>query len=238
MSEIISSTSPDKALTLGCEITDFYPPNISVTWLKLREGEQDDGEEEVIEGGELWGPIQTHPKLCRATASLKRNATNQQNKERGGGIKCRVEHCSLEEPIERHWRNVGIGMNLHKKSSTIYNLQKDIHLYLYFFIYVCILLVAPSIPSSISVCWSSEGVGVFSLLLKGGHPKVKLLWAAGGATLSPLVSNETEEMGDDGRRELRSVCALERSTSLLSQTNEQLERQKNGDAISTCYSYN
>ncbi|XP_026207700.1 uncharacterized protein si:ch211-180a12.2 isoform X2 [Anabas testudineus] len=199
VSEIISSTSPDKALTLGCEITDFYPPNISVTWLKLREGEQDDGEEEVIEGGELWGPIQTHPKLCRATASLKRNATNQQNKERGGGIKCRVEHCSLEEPIERHWRNVGI--------------------------------VAPSIPSSISVCWSSEGVGVFSLLLKGGHPKVKLLWAAGGATLSPLVSNETEEMGDDGRRELRSVCALERSTSLLSQTNEQLERQKNGDAI-------
>lgn len=74
---------------------------------------------------------------------------------------------------------------------------------------------------------------MFSLLLKGGHPKVKLLWAAGGHTLSPLVSSETEEMGDDGQRELKSVCALERSTSLLSQANNPVEKQKNGDAIST-----
>lgn len=76
---------------------------------------------------------------------------------------------------------------------------------------------------------------MFSLLLKGGHPKVKLLWAAGGPTLSPVVSNETEEIGDDGQRELKSVCALERSTSLPSQTNKQLDRQKNGHAISTCH---
>ncbi|XP_071319048.1 uncharacterized protein [Trachinotus anak] len=202
VSEIVGSTSsPDQTLTLGCEITDFYPPNISVTWLKLREGEQDDREEEVIEGGEMWGPVQTHPRMYRATANLKRRATNQEKKERRGGIICRVEHCSLHEPIERHWRNADI--------------------------------VAPSIPPSLSVCWSSEGVGVFSLLLKGGHPKVKLLWAAGGPTLSPLVSSETEEIGDDGQRELKSVCALERSTSPPSQTNKELERQKNGHAIKT-----
>ncbi|KAE8284268.1 hypothetical protein D5F01_LYC17599 [Larimichthys crocea] len=202
VSEIVSSTSsPDQTLTLGCEITDFHPPNISVTWLKLREGEQDDREEEVIEGGEMWGPIRTEPRLYRATATLKRRTTNQEKKERGGGIICRVEHCSLLEPIERHWRNVDI--------------------------------VAPSIPQSISVCWSSEGVGVFSLLLKGGHPKVNLIWAAGGQTLSPLVSDETEEIGDDGQRELKSVCALEKSTSLSSQTSKQLERQKNGHAIKT-----
>ncbi|KAM6897993.1 uncharacterized protein PEZ65_020096 [Lycodopsis pacificus] len=164
------------------ETRDFYPPNITVTWLRLREGEQDDREEEVMEGEEMWGPVQTHPRLFRATATLKRKATNQEKRERGGGIICRVEHCSLQEPVEKHWRNVDI--------------------------------VAPSIPPSLSVCWSSEGVGVFSLLLKGGHPKVKLLWAAGGPTLSPLVSNETEEIGDDGQRELKSVCALERSTSL------------------------
>ncbi|XP_037610758.1 uncharacterized protein si:ch211-180a12.2 isoform X1 [Sebastes umbrosus] len=203
VSEIVSSTSsPEQTLILGCEITDFYPPNVSVTWLKLREGERDDREEEVIEGGEMWGPVQTHSRLYRATATLKRRVTNQEKKERGGGgIICRVEHCSLQEPIEKHWRNVDI--------------------------------VAPSIPPSISVCWSSEGVGVFSLLLKGGHPKVKLLWAAGGPTLSPLVSNETEEIGDDGQRELKSVCALERSTGLPSQTNKQLERRKNGHAIKT-----
>ncbi|KAM6964635.1 uncharacterized protein LKV04_020382 isoform 1-T1 [Tautogolabrus adspersus] len=202
VSEIIRSTStPDQPFMLGCEITDFYPPNISVTWLRLRQGERDDREDEVIEGGEMWGPMQTHPRLYRATASLKRRATNEGKEERGGGITCRVEHCSLTEPIERHWRNVDI--------------------------------VAPSIPPSISVCWSSEGVGVFSLLLKGGHPKVKLVWAAGGATLSPLVSNETEEIGDDGQREMKSLCALERSTSLPSPTNKQLERRKNGHAIKT-----
>ncbi|XP_029311591.1 uncharacterized protein LOC115024283 isoform X2 [Cottoperca gobio] len=202
VSEIVgSSPSQEQTLTLGCEITDFYPPNVSVTWLKLREGERDDREEEVVEGGEMWGPVQTHPRLYRATATLKRRATNQEKKERGGGIICRVEHCSLHEPIEKHWRNVDI--------------------------------VAPSIPTSISVCWSSEGVGVFSVLMKGGHPKVKLLWAAGGPTLSPLVSNETEEIGDDGQRELKSVCALERSTSMAIQTNKQPERRKNGHAIKT-----
>ncbi|XP_068438601.1 uncharacterized protein si:ch211-180a12.2 isoform X2 [Clinocottus analis] len=202
VSELVGSrSSPGQTLSLGCEITDFYPANITVTWLRLREGEQDDSEEEVIDGGEMWGPVNTHPRLYRATATLERKATTQEKKERGGGIICRVAHCSLKEPIEKHWRNVDI--------------------------------VAPSIPPSISVCWSSEGVGVFSLLLKGGHPKVKLLWAAGGATLSPLVSNETEEIGDDGQRELKSVCALERSTSLPSQTNKQLERRKNGHAIKT-----
>ncbi|XP_041671603.1 uncharacterized protein si:ch211-180a12.2 isoform X2 [Cheilinus undulatus] len=202
VSDIIRSIStPDQPFTLGCEITDFYPPNVSVTWLKLREGERDDREDEVIEGGEMWGPVQTQPRLYRATATLRRRATNEEKKERGGGIICRVEHCSLTEPIERYWRNVDI--------------------------------VAPSIPSSISVCWSSEGVGVFSLLLKGGHPKAKLVWAAGGAALSPLVSNETEEIGDDGQREMKSLCALERSTSMPSPTSKQPERQKNGHAIKT-----
>ncbi|XP_072228972.1 uncharacterized protein [Leuresthes tenuis] len=202
VAEIVSSTnSSDHTSTLGCAITDFYPPNISVTWLKLRGGEEDDREEEVIEGGEVWGPIQTDPRLFRMTATLKRRTTHQEIKDRRGGIICRVEHCSLNQPIERQWRNGD--------------------------------MVAPSIPPSISVCWSSEGVGVFSLLLKGGHPKVKLLWAAGGPTLSPLVSSETEEIGDDGQRELKSVCALERSTSLPTPTSKQPERQKNRRAIKT-----
>ncbi|XP_032358285.1 uncharacterized protein si:ch211-180a12.2 isoform X2 [Etheostoma spectabile] len=110
VSEIIGSTSsPEKTLILGCEITDFYPPNVSVTWLKLRGGEQDDREEEVIVGGEMWGPIQTQSRLYRATATLRRRPTNQEKKERGGGIICRVEHCSLLEPIEKHWRNVDVG---------------------------------------------------------------------------------------------------------------------------------
>ncbi|KAM9717050.1 uncharacterized protein ACNS7B_022792 isoform 1-T1 [Menidia menidia] len=201
VAEIVCSTSPsDPTSTLGCEITDFYPPNISVTWLRLNEGEEDDREEEVIEGGELWGPIQTQPRLFRATATLKRK-TQMERKGRRGGIVCRVEHCSLSQPLEKQWRNAD--------------------------------MVAPSIPPSISVCWSSEGVGVFSLVLKGGHPRVKLLWAAGSSTLSPLVSSETEEIGDDGQRELKSVCALEKSTSLQPATFKQPEKQKNRLAIKT-----
>lgn len=49
----------------------------------------------------------------------------------------------------------------------------------------------------------------------------------------PLVSNETEEVGDDGRREMKSVCAMEMSTSLPSQINEPLKKRTNGYAIST-----
>lgn len=93
--------------------------------------------------------------------------------------------------------------------------------------------VPPHIPSSISVCWSGEGVGVFSILLKGGHPKPKLLWTAGGPTFSPLVSSETEEIGDDGMRELKSVCALERSNALMNPENKQLKKRKKGHQIST-----
>lgn len=98
-------------MNLGCEIADFYPPNVSVTWLKLKDGDQDDEEEEeVIEGGEIWGPVQTHPRLYRATATLKRRARHLGIKERRGGVICRVEHCSLLEPIERHWKSIDLGI--------------------------------------------------------------------------------------------------------------------------------
>nr|XP_061807652.1 uncharacterized protein LOC133598882 [Nerophis lumbriciformis] len=108
VSDISSTTSTsDQMLTLGCEVTDFYPPDITVTWLKVRGGERDDSEDEVMDGGELWGPMEIHPRLYRITATLK-TAHNREKRQRGGGIKCRVEHLSLQEPIERLWRNVDI----------------------------------------------------------------------------------------------------------------------------------
>ncbi|CAL8301896.1 unnamed protein product [Lota lota] len=178
VAEIVSSAStPGRPPTLGCDITGFYPPELTVTWLRLREGEQDDREEEVVEGGEVWGPIQTQARLYRATAIL--HPTRRREETAGGGVVCRVEHCSLDRPIERLWRNAQLS--------------------------------PPSVPPSMSVGWSTEGVGVFSLLLRGGQPRARLLWTAGAATLSPLTSSETEETGVDGRRELRSVCALQRA---------------------------
>lgn len=114
VSEVISSISPlDQTVTLGCQITDFFPPNISVTWLRLREGERDDREEEVIEGGEMWGPIQTQSRLYRATTTLKRREKGEKGALGGGGIICRVEHISLQEPIEKHWKCIDIGNKLY-----------------------------------------------------------------------------------------------------------------------------
>ncbi|XP_072312400.1 uncharacterized protein [Eucyclogobius newberryi] len=197
VSEIISTIKSDQSITLGCEISNFYPPNVSVVWLKMREGLQDDREEELVKGGEFFGPLQTQPHLYKATATLRR-PTSQDKQQREAGIICRVRHCSLPEPIEKLWRNVDSG--------------------------------APYIPPSISVCWTSEGVGVFSLLLKGGHPKAKLVWAAGGATFLPLVSYETEDIGDNGQRELKSVCALERSTGPQSLPEK---KRRDGHAIKT-----
>lgn len=200
----------------------------------MREGLQDDREDELIEGAELWGPVQTQPNLYKATATLRRRPSNQEKHQREAGIICRVQHCSLQEPIERLWRNVGIGVNHSWVSVHYKHLLYIILLYWHLSFYFS--TAAPFIPSSISVCWSSEGVGVFSLLLKAGHPKAKLFWAAGGTTLSPLVSSETEDIGDNGLRELKSVCALERSTGPLSLTEK--EKKKNGHAISNFHYYN
>lgn len=71
--------------------------------------------------------------------------------------------------------------------------------------------VVPAIPASLSVDWNNDGVGVFSLCLSGGVPHPKLHWAAGGSTLTPLISRETEKVTDKAGRELHSVCALVKS---------------------------
>ncbi|XP_043086888.1 uncharacterized protein si:ch211-180a12.2 isoform X2 [Puntigrus tetrazona] len=163
VSEIMSSSE-----RLTCDLTGFYPPDISVRWLCVNVNES---EREISDGAELWGPLQTLPRTFRAKALLK----DLRETERAE-IVCRVSHCSLLKPIERVWRNT--------------------------------LIVAPCIPPSLSVRWSRDGLGIFSVLLSGGKPSAEVLWAAGGTTLSKLLSRETET--EDG--ELRSVCVLLRST--------------------------
>lgn len=74
------------------------------------------------------------------------------------------------------------------------------------------LSVAPSIPSSLSVRWGSDGVRVFSVQLIGGYPNAELLWAAGGTTFSKVLSKEKEKINNEGKIELKSVCAVVKST--------------------------
>ncbi|KAJ7984482.1 hypothetical protein DPEC_G00355280 [Dallia pectoralis] len=193
VSEIICShRTPGQPLTLGCDMTGFYPPDITVTWVRLREGEVDDTEEEVIEGGEMWGPVLSGPSTYRVAATLRKRETRVE--EADGGVVCRVEHCSLLEPIERRWRNIQI--------------------------------VAPAIPPFLTVSWTTDGVGVFSILLTGGHPNATVLWAAGGATLTPLVSNQTYATGEEGLTEMMSVCALVRSDDQPVQTKGEVQAEK------------
>ncbi|XP_036392614.1 uncharacterized protein si:ch211-180a12.2 [Megalops cyprinoides] len=187
-----STFSPENPLTLGCEITRFYPPEISVSWWRVTEGES---EEEITEGADIWGPALTHPSAFRATATLRKGRSEGDGEEKKTRIVCRVMHCSLQEPIERHWQ--------------------DNH------------SAAPSIPSSISVQWKKGGIGVFSLTLSGGHPRAKLLWVAGGATLSPLISKEREVEGEDGSLELRSMCAVQTFTGRVN-TDRHVHTQRNG----------
>lgn len=55
-------------------------------------------------------------------------------------------------------------------------------------------------------------MGIFSILLSGGKPAAELLWAAGGTTVSKVLSKERERENSEGKLELKSVCALVRST--------------------------
>ncbi|XP_058649408.1 uncharacterized protein si:ch211-180a12.2 isoform X2 [Onychostoma macrolepis] len=167
VSEIVCSE--ERPVSFACDVTGFYPPDISVRWLRVKANES---EEEITDGAELWGPLQTQPRTFRAKAFLK----DLRETARGAEIVCRVMHCSLLKPIHRVWRSTRI--------------------------------VAPSIPPSLSVRWSRDGLGIFSVLLSGGKPSAEVLWAAGGTTVSKLLSRETER--EDG--ELKSVCVVLRST--------------------------
>ncbi|XP_029102781.1 uncharacterized protein LOC108933011 [Scleropages formosus] len=102
----ISSLSPEEPMSLGCEITGFYPPEISVTWWILSDGNR---EEEIVEERELWGPLLTHPSTYRATAILRTGSSKEGVEEKDNWIMCRVTHCSLKEPTEKRWRNRLIG---------------------------------------------------------------------------------------------------------------------------------
>lgn len=55
-------------------------------------------------------------------------------------------------------------------------------------------------------------MGKFSVLLYGGKPVAELLWAAGGTTLSKLLSKEREKKNSEGKLVQKSVCALVRTT--------------------------
>uniref|UniRef100_A0AAY5E878 Si:ch211-180a12.2 n=2 Tax=Electrophorus electricus TaxID=8005 RepID=A0AAY5E878_ELEEL len=93
-----SSSTLQQPLTLACDIAGFYPPDITVQWLKR--GKSEEQEEDVVLGErEVWGPVQTSPRMFQATALIKEVDEAEE-------ILCRVEHCSLLEPIERVWRKI------------------------------------------------------------------------------------------------------------------------------------
>ncbi len=109
-------------MSLACDVTGFYPPDVSVRWLRVDEREED-GEREITDGAELWGPLLTLPRTFRAKALLK----DLRETERGAEIICRVMHCSLLKPIHRVWRNTHI--------------SKQQQIYLFIFIFIIIIII-------------------------------------------------------------------------------------------------
>ncbi|KAI5617658.1 hypothetical protein C0J50_22826 [Silurus asotus] len=108
VSEITSSLYPQSPqtglLTLACSITSFYPPDIAVKWLKqCNNVEMEVKKEEGLM--EVWGPVQTQLKTFRAMALLTEVENRLKDIEKDAKFVCRIEHCSLLEPIERVWTN-------------------------------------------------------------------------------------------------------------------------------------
>lgn len=58
---------------------------------------------------EVLGPIQTQLRTFRAMAVLTETENGLKDVDKNGEIVCRVEHCSLLEPIERVWTNSHFG---------------------------------------------------------------------------------------------------------------------------------
>lgn len=109
VSEISCTSSPQQGLlTLACRLLGFYPPEIAVKWLKQsNNGEMEIKKEEGLV--EVWGPIQTQLRTFRATAVLTEVENGLKDVDKDGKIVCRIEHCSLLEPIERVWTNSQFG---------------------------------------------------------------------------------------------------------------------------------
>ncbi len=117
-------------MSLACDVTGFYPPDISVRWLRVKENES---EEDITDGAELWGPLQTLPRTFRAKALLK----DLREMAREAEIVCRVMHCSLLKPIHRVWRNTRICKTT------------DLSVYLLIYLYIYALLPAEAHPPSL-----------------------------------------------------------------------------------------
>nr|XP_015195312.1 PREDICTED: SMH class II histocompatibility antigen, beta-1 chain-like isoform X2 [Lepisosteus oculatus] len=106
VSEISASEgTPGQPLTLGCQMSGFYPPEIKVHWLRVHR----DQEEALSEGLALWGPIETHPYIFRASAQASVPDRGTEGGNGGSLIKCIIEHSSLERPLERQWRHTCTG---------------------------------------------------------------------------------------------------------------------------------
>lgn len=102
------SGSQQEFLTLACSITNFYPPDIAVKWLKRCNNEEMEikKEEGLVE---VWGPVQAQLRTFKATAVLTEVENRLKDVDKDGEIVCRIEHCSLTEPIERVWTNSHFG---------------------------------------------------------------------------------------------------------------------------------
>lgn len=116
------SGQQEELLTLACNITSFYPPDIAVKWLKrCNNREMEVKKEEGLV--EVWGPIRMQLRAFKAMAVLTEVENSLKDLDKDGEIVCRVEHCSLLEPIVRVWTNPHFGKAVSKHINSICHVE-------------------------------------------------------------------------------------------------------------------
>uniref|UniRef100_A0A8C5PWZ8 Ig-like domain-containing protein n=1 Tax=Leptobrachium leishanense TaxID=445787 RepID=A0A8C5PWZ8_9ANUR len=91
----------NKMVILQCKISKFHPDNVSVTWSKLEQGSQD--AVVIVPGVRQWIPGIQYKKQWDNTYSCTARLIliPKSMSDDGAVFICRVEHPSLEEPIEK-----------------------------------------------------------------------------------------------------------------------------------------
>ncbi|XP_069043942.1 uncharacterized protein [Lepisosteus oculatus] len=194
VSEISASEgTPGQPLTLGCQMSGFYPPEIKVHWLRVHR----DQEEALSEGLALWGPIETHPYIFRASAQASVPDRGTEGGNGGSLIKCIIEHSSLERPLERQWRHTCTAVPSIPDALEVHCEEGGLRVFS--------VVLRGGYPRGGAVHWAGG--------VEGGA-----LWT--------LKAENSELSAEDGTPELHSCCSVDR-WAVRTLTNGQTQNEAN-----------
>uniref|UniRef100_A0A8C5PQX7 Ig-like domain-containing protein n=1 Tax=Leptobrachium leishanense TaxID=445787 RepID=A0A8C5PQX7_9ANUR len=91
----------NKSYTLQCQISQFYPNSLSVTWLKKQKGEKETIRLQSSERYQIPDILQEQQEDHTYSCTARLVFTPSYESDHGAEFICRVKHSVLKEPIER-----------------------------------------------------------------------------------------------------------------------------------------